>query len=296
MKRRPKKDLTHDYFYVCSLRGKLEDKLQEVINAYRAYNSGEEITNIDKYLCMEQANLLKQGREKEALLLVFDRLVEEKEMVPIICENFNFPSYYINKKGEILKSSYIGETLKSFKMIATFINGAGYKCFSFCSKGSDKRVYLHRVLASMFIHNSDPDKKEQVNHIDLNRSNNDLDNLEWVTPLENMQHAVAAHGKPLRGSKLSISQIREIKRVVRTKEKPLTQHFEEQAEKHGISSGYASQIFYGAADPTPSDSLQTISTTSQSGKGRGQPIGKSLSRTTLEAMAKRPRRPTRPTK
>lgn len=43
-------------------------------------------------------------------------------------------------------------------------------------------------MAEAFLPN--PDNKEQVNHRDCNTANNCLDNLEWVTPKENVAHRV----------------------------------------------------------------------------------------------------------
>lgn len=64
----------------------------------------------------------------------------------------------------------------------------GYAHVTLYINKKGKRVKIHRLVATAFIPN--PENKPYVNHIDGMRSNNTIDNLEWVTASENTQHAV----------------------------------------------------------------------------------------------------------
>lgn len=65
----------------------------------------------------------------------------------------------------------------------------GYKFCTVSVGGALKDLTIHREVAKAFCVN--PHNKTQVNHKDGNKDNNCWSNLEWVTPEENMQHAVA---------------------------------------------------------------------------------------------------------
>lgn len=62
-------------------------------------------------------------------------------------------------------------------------NGHGYLAVQMYRDNKPKVGYVHRLVAQTFIDN--PDNKPEVHHIDSNRNNNKLDNLQWVTTKEN---------------------------------------------------------------------------------------------------------------
>lgn len=68
----------------------------------------------------------------------------------------------------------------------------GYKVFNVWKENKCKNFSVHRLVISLF--NPVPNMDSlQVNHKDCNRFNNRLDNLEWVTPKQNIRHCIL-HG------------------------------------------------------------------------------------------------------
>lgn len=64
----------------------------------------------------------------------------------------------------------------------------GYNEVGLSINGVHKHAKVHRLVAEAFLEN--PKKKKQVNHINCIKTDNSLNNLEWVTPMENMTHAI----------------------------------------------------------------------------------------------------------
>ena len=87
--------------------------------------------------------------------------------------------YLISNKGNVY--SLITKKILTLKITH------GYATHCVKSRNPRKYVRVHRCVAKAFIPN--PENKPQVNHVDGNRSNNCVENLEWVTNRENMSHA-----------------------------------------------------------------------------------------------------------
>lgn len=62
-----------------------------------------------------------------------------------------------------------------------------------CKKGTRRHIWVHTIIAKTFL--GECPEGYEVNHINLNKRDNRIDNLEYVTRLENMQHAAINHAR-----------------------------------------------------------------------------------------------------
>lgn len=88
--------------------------------------------------------------------------------------------YSVSDKGEVRKDT------NNYMMKLSIQQG--YYHVTLQINGKPKRFRVHRLVAEAFIPN--PENKPYVNHKDGHRNNNCINNLEWVTPKENTQHAI----------------------------------------------------------------------------------------------------------
>lgn len=101
----------------------------------------------------------------------------------------NFPNYVIDSKGTILSIDYIDKRgyKRKGREIKQSTNNDGYKFVNLTNKDGNKTLRVHVLVAKAFIPN--PDNKETVNHIDGNKENNSVENLEWATRSEQQYHS-----------------------------------------------------------------------------------------------------------
>lgn len=99
-------------------------------------------------------------------------------------EDFGFKNYCIDTNGNVYN-------LKSDRFVKQHLTKKGYyRVGMICDNSVSKTCIVHRLVALAFIPTNDISL--EVNHKDGDKKNNNVDNLEWVTSLENIQHAVTS--------------------------------------------------------------------------------------------------------
>lgn len=126
--------------------------------------------------------------------------------------------YFISTKGKVKSFSH-----KKPRILKPRISPDGYVWYVLTINGKGKTMRANRLVAKAFIPN--PENKNTVNHIDGNKKNNDVSNLEWATRREQMQHAYKLGlKKPVQGilqgnSVLTEKQVKEIRKIYKAHDK-----------------------------------------------------------------------------
>ena len=95
--------------------------------------------------------------------------------------------YMVSSTGLVKRIRFINgkHNFEKERLLKPIINKDGYMFVRLCKNGKSKNMRIHRLVANAFLGES----KLQVDHIDGDKQNNNLDNLEYVTPKENTQRA-----------------------------------------------------------------------------------------------------------
>jgi hypothetical protein len=112
-------------------------------------------------------------------------------------------NYGVHPDGQV-------QNLKTGKFLAKHGNGRGYYKVHLMIEGKRKSLYVHRLVADLYIVKPRKRHCNQVNHKDGDKSNNCAANLEWLTNGENQRHAHKEGLKPK--AKLSAKDVRAIRR------------------------------------------------------------------------------------
>ena len=143
----------------------------------------------------------------------YDREIEGErwEQIPNYEGWYDISDFGRVKRVKASMGAVVGRILKQQ------INQHGYYMSHLSKKNEDRLLATHRLVILAFV-GPCPDGK-QVNHIDGDKTNNRVDNLEYVTPSENIRHAyrmglASNQGERSSGNKLIEDNVHEIRRLL----------------------------------------------------------------------------------
>jgi len=112
----------------------------------------------------------------------------------------DYPNYIVAYEGTVINK-------KTGRILKTDTNSCGYLRVTLCMDNKPKKFFIHRLVAQAYLEN--PDGFPQVNHLDGDKQNNTVENLEWCTQSINQYHA-HANNLQKRFTKVSEQQVKTI--------------------------------------------------------------------------------------
>lgn len=90
-----------------------------------------------------------------------------------------YPKYAVSGSGSIIN-------IATGRILSTHLSNEGYQLLTLRRGGKAYSLTVHRLVAKTYLKN--PNQLPCVNHIDGDKTNNDVSNLEWCTYQENIKH------------------------------------------------------------------------------------------------------------
>jgi hypothetical protein len=109
-----------------------------------------------------------------------DKITDLQYYKTVIVYDDNYKNYMIDTNGNVINRNHI---------LMSPQTDNGYQTIKLTSSltGKSKRFKIHQLVAMTYLNN--PNNLPIINHIDENRSNNDVNNLEWCDQLHNVRHS-----------------------------------------------------------------------------------------------------------
>lgn len=131
-------------------------------------------------------------------------MVTERIRWKTICIDGEDTRYEVSNTGDVRNK----ETRRVLKAV---IQTNGYCYVTLCNKGNRKDCTIHSLVLRAFVKDYDSSHSLECNHKDSNKENNNLDNLELVTPKENTIHRIRSGNQTI--AKLNEKKVRMIRRL-----------------------------------------------------------------------------------
>lgn len=135
--------------------------------------------------------------------------------------------YQVSNDGEVRSlDRRVSSKLGSFRfakgvLMKQQISKKGYHTIILHKDGKASTKQVHRLVAEAFIPNNE--NLPQVNHKDTNKDNNNVDNLEWITNYDNMQHAIKNNCFPRYTEKRKIAALKNLSIAAENRKRKVVQ-------------------------------------------------------------------------
>jgi hypothetical protein len=162
----------------------------------KEYNRQYYLNNREKYLQrgkteealekMRKRSQLKSLSLREENLKLNQQFIKDNGLV----EHPDFPGYYGTKNGKVFSNTGAYGKIREIKPFIVKKNN-GYYLLS-CGKdeiGRKIQIYHHQFIAQIFLLN--PNNYTEINHIDEDKSNNSVENLEWCDRQHNVSYSLS---------------------------------------------------------------------------------------------------------
>jgi len=131
--------------------------------------------------------------------------------------------YEVSDCGNV--RSVITTSSRRTKILKPYVKN-GYFAVNLFDNQKMKHCYIHRLVAEAFIEN--PDNKKEVNHIDCDKQNNRVSNLEWCNRTHNLQHSydngLKRMGENHGGHKLTEQEVLQIRKEYKKGDRNYSYH------------------------------------------------------------------------
>ena len=174
-----------------SLHAKPIDRVYQTVDRYIELDYTENI--IDYYKKLHLVSLKERAEQRKKDNQVQKRKEQEQKNLKFIEENGlvehpRYKGFYGTKDSRVFSNKGAYGSIQELKPVYQKYNNGYYLiCCGRDENGKTNQVLWHRFIAEIFIPN--PNNLPQVNHLDEDKGNCRVDNLEWSTHLDNIRHS-----------------------------------------------------------------------------------------------------------
>jgi hypothetical protein len=149
------------------------------IKEYKSTVDAEKETGIFNGVISNVCRGVRGRKTAGGYIWKYSSYIPKKQPVPDGKILSGYPNYIITKEGKVYNS-------KRNIFLSPSKNEGGYLTLGLSDGKKRLSFIVHRLVAILFLEN--PNSLPEVNHIDFDKTNNNVENLEWITRSDNMKH------------------------------------------------------------------------------------------------------------